>query len=261
MLIPSNNLVKLAIGAGHSERVELANQLFYPIAVDIQNPAQPLMGGSVGNRSGRAAWLSGLTPAPTGITVPANQQCLLGNTAAYAADFSALSGDPLGVVKVNTANGPIFTLTRYDGSGIITIDQNTSNGAYSSIPRYIVKADGTIYDCLQASGSDVENTPNVYTNLTHWKFAADTTDNYNTTAGYLPGNDAAGTSLANPANVSEIHYTRPVGMISFRPKSGASSGIIQEQLQRVSAGLDTMSRMLRTFHDEAKGAFSNIVIR
>jgi hypothetical protein len=260
MLIPSNNLVKLAIGAGHSERVELANQLFYPIAVDIQNPAQPLMGGPVGNRGGRGARLAGLTPAPAGTTVPANQLCLLGNTAAYAADFSPLSGDPLGVVKVNTASGPIFTLTRYDGSGIITIDQPTSGGAYASIPRYVVKADGTIFDCLEASGTDQETAPGTYTNLSHWKFAADTTDNYTTLAGYTPGLDATGVALT-PNNISERHYTRAVGAISFRAKSGASSGVIQEQLQRVSAGLDTMSRILRSFHEEAKSAFANIVVR
>ncbi|MGE3727714.1 MAG: hypothetical protein AB7I41_19300 [Candidatus Sericytochromatia bacterium] len=244
MLIPSNNFAKLAIGAGHAVRVELSNQLFYPIAVDINNPSQPLMGGSVGNRSGRANLLT--------------DPNIGGNTAAYAADFAALTGDPLGVVKINTANGPIFTLTRYDGTGIITIEEPQLNGTYSSVPRYVVKADGTIYDCLVARGVDNETAPNTYNNLSHWEFAA---------AGAGVGYNAGTLSYAPPApfnvaaNITENHYTRAVGRVSFRPKSGASSGVIQDQLQRAQGSLDTMSRILRSLHDEAKGPLSNIVIR
>lgn len=251
MLIPSNNFAKLAIGAGHAVRVELSNQLFYPIAVDIRNPSQPLMGGSIGNRSGR----------PVTLTAPN----IGGNTAAFSADFAPLTGDPLGVVKINTANGPIFTLTRYDGTGIITIEEPQLNGPYSSVPRYVVKADGTIYDCLVARGVDNETAPNTYNNLSHWEFAADLTPGYSVGGGYVPGtvpNPNGGAALAATApNISEIHYTRAVGRVSFRPKSGASSGVIQDQLQRAQGSLDTMSRILRSLHDEAKGALSNIVIR
>jgi hypothetical protein len=242
MLIPSNNFVKLAIGAGHAVRVELSNQLFYPIAVDINNPSQPLMGGSVGNRSGRANLLG--------------DPNIGGNTGAYAADFAALTGDPLGVVKINTANGPIFTLTRYDGTGIITIEEPQLNGPYSSVPRYIVKADGTIYDCLEARGVDNETAPNTYNNLSHWEFAA-AAGGYN--AGTLSYTPPAPFNVAG--NINENHYTRAVGRVSFRPKSGASSGVIQDQLQRAQGSLDTMSRILRSLHDEAKGPLSNIVIR
>lgn len=247
MLIPSNDLVKLAIGAGHAQRVELSNQLFYPIAVDIRNPSQPLSGGSVGNRSGFATLLG--TPN------------IGGNTAAYAADFSPLTGDPLAVIKIMTANGPIFTLARYDGTGIITIEDPALGGPYSSVPRYVVKADGTIYDCLEARGADSEVAPNNFSNLRHWEFAADITGTYTVATGYTPGNDVNGVSLQNPANISERHYIRPVGKVSFRAKSGAASGVIQENLQRIATGLDTMSRILRSFHDEAKGPFANIVIR
>lgn len=246
MLIPSNNLVKLAIGAGHAQRVELSNQLFYPIAVDILNPSQPLAGGSVGNRSGAARLLS--SPGSGG------------NTAAYAADFAPLTGDPLGVIKIMTANGPIFTLSRYDGTGIITIEDPALGGPYSSVPRYVVKADGTIYDCLEARGADDETAPGTYSNLRHWAFAADTTGTYTVAGGYIPGNDSNGV-LLSASNINETHYTRAVGKVSFRAKSGAASGVIQENLQRVAAGLDTMSRILRSFHDEAKGPFANIVIR
>jgi hypothetical protein len=256
MLIPSNNFVKLAIGAGHAVRVELSNQLFFPIAVDINNPSQPLMGGSVGNRSGRANRLG--------------DPNIGGNTAAYAADFAALTGDPLGVVKINTANGPIFTLTRYDGTGIITIEEPNLNpaGPFSSIPRYIVKADGTIYDCLVARGVDNETAPNTYNNLSHWEFAADLTPTYTVGGGYVPGTIPNSAFPPVPATVpitadtiDNIHYTRAVGRVSFRPKSGASSGVIQDSLQRAQGSLDTMSRILRSLHDESKGVLSNIVIR
>jgi hypothetical protein len=241
MLIPSNNLVKLAIGAGHAVRVELSNQLYSPIAVDILNPSQPLMGGSVGNRSGRATLLT----APN----------IGGNMGAYGADFAALTGDPLGVVKINTANGPLFTLTRYDGTGIITIEDPSLGGAYSTVPRYVVKADGTIYDCLVARGTDTETAPNTYSDLRHWEFAAAGAGPYTVGGGYVP---PAGFTAAA---LTENQYTRAVGRISFRPKSGASSAIIQDSLQRAQSSLDTMSRILRSLHDEAKGPLSNIVIR
>ncbi|PIQ26333.1 hypothetical protein COW36_14905 [bacterium (Candidatus Blackallbacteria) CG17_big_fil_post_rev_8_21_14_2_50_48_46] len=243
MLIPSNNFVKLAIGAGHAVRVDLANQLFYPIAVDINNPSQPLAGGSVGNRSGRA-----VTLGSAGVG---------GNTAAYGADFSSLTGDPLSVVKINTANGPLFTLAKYDGTGIITIEDPTLGAnPYASIPRYVVKADGTIFDCLEARGQDTETAPNTYSNLRHWEFAADGAGTYTVAGGYVPGG-----IFGTPSSITENHYTRAVGKVSFRAKSGAASAVIQEQIQRTQSGIDTMSRMLRAFHDEAKGPFSNIVIK
>lgn len=261
MITPTNNLAKLGIGAAHRMRLELADQLFYPVLVDARNPSQPMPGGFIGNRSG----------SPTRLTEPG----IAGNTGAYGADYSPLEGDPITAVKTMTSDGPIFTMQRYDGKGIITIEDprlNTSLpvGAaqdYSTIPRYVVKADGIVYDILTLKGNDpapdqtAANGP-----YQHWAFAAEGQPNpaggtfgTGTYTGasntYQPHADFA------PGNINEDMYVRPVGLISFRDKQGASSGAIQEQLQRAQSTLDTMSRLLKSLHQESQTAFSNFVIR
>lgn len=262
MISPTNNLVKLGIGAAHRMRLELADQLFFPVLVDKSNPSQPMPGGYIGNRSG--------------ISTRLTANGIAGNTGAYGADYSALVGDPIAAVKTMTSDGPIYTMQRYDGKGIITIEDARLNGTlapsaaqydYSSTPRYIVKADGIVYDILALKGVDpapdqtAANGP-----YQHWAFAAEGQPNpaggtfgTGTYAGannaYTPHNDFL------PANITEDMYVRPVGLISFRDKQGASSGAIQEQLQRAQSTLDTMSRLLRSLHQESQTAFSNFVVR
>ncbi len=250
MISPTNNLAKLGIGAAHAMRLELADQLFFPVAVDMLYPGQPMMGGAVGNRGGAP---QRLTDAGIG-----------GNTGGFAADFSNLTGDPIAVVKTMTSDGPIFTLQNYKGTGIITIeDPNVVSAApagqnYTTVARYMIKSDGLVYDLLELRGLDSLNTaPGTTGPYQHWEFANDTTG-----TSYTPGSN----TYVPPAQFSNnqiiaAHYSRPVGRLSFQPKEGASQGAIQEQLTRAQSTLDTMSRMLRALHDEGKGPFSNFVIR
>lgn len=251
-ITPTNNLVKLAIGAGHATRVELADQLYYPVAVDLLNPAQPMNGGYVGNRSGQATRLTAGGAA--------------GNTGGYGADYSSLSGDPVAVVKTMTSDGPIYTVKRYDGRGDVTVEDprlGSTGGAYdyTTVARYIIKADGYIYDLLQLTDQDTPitdpNSAGFAGPYQHWELA---TDVQNGTGTYTSTTNLYQPSLTN-AQITEDHYLRKVGQISFRDKQGASQGAIQEQLTRVQNTLDTMSRMLRSLHDEAKGPFANMVIR
>ena len=249
MIIPSNNLALLGIGASHRTRLELADQLFFPVLVDIKNPSQPMPGGYVGNRGG----------ASQRLTSPG----IGGNTGGYGADFSELEGDPITAVKTMTSDGPVFTMQKYDGSGIITVEDPLLNGDgtpaaddFSNVPRYIVKSDGIVYDLLELRGA--EPPPNAgFANgpYRHWELAAAAPG-----AGYT-----AATNTYNPpissADITEDHYTRPVGLISFRDKQGASSSAIQEQLQRAQSTLDTMSRLLRSLQQESQTAFANIVVR
>lgn len=259
-ILPTNNLVKLAIGAGHAKRVALADQLYFPVAVDLFNPALPMMGGYVGNRSGQS---QRLTSAGAG-----------GNIGGFGADFDGLSGDPVAVIQTMTSDGPIFTLKRYDGRGDITVEDPRLNpdGAsgtgndFSTVARYLIKADGYVYDLLQMTGSDTANLDPNAANFggpyQHWALA---TDAINGTGTYLDTGNATGDyqytpSLTN-AQITKAHYLRKVGQISFRDKQGASSGAIQEQLTRIQSTLDSMTRLMRSLHDEAKGPFANIVIR
>ncbi|MBF2055200.1 MAG: hypothetical protein IGS03_17250 [Candidatus Sericytochromatia bacterium] len=245
-IVPTNNLNKLGIAAAHSMRLELADQLYYPIGVDVRNPAQPMSGGTVGNRSGQPQRLT--------------SGFIDGNTGGYGADFSALEGDPVAVVKTMTSDGPIFTIQQYNGQGIITAESPLAPAVapgqdYSIVARYIVKADGYIYDLLALSIQE-DNIASADGPYSHWRLAAD----IGNAATYNAANNTYTPSIA-PTAINESHYTRRVGQISFRPKDGASSGAIQEQLSRAQSTLDTMSRLLRSLHDEAKGPFANFVIR
>lgn len=257
-IMPTNNLAKLGISAAHAMRLELADQLFYPIAVNINNPSQPMMGGPVGNRGGQARRLGG-----DGSVVPSTDgDGSAGNTGGYGADFNGLEGDPVSIVKTMTSDGPIFTIQRYNGSGVITVEDPALGippgviPDFRTIARYLVKADGRIFDLLALRGPEAPlANPAANGPYQHWELAAEpNAAAYNgATNTYTPG--------IAPGAINLTHYTRPVGQISFRPKDGASSGAIQEQLTRAQSTLDTMSRLLRSLHEEAKGPFSNLVIR
>lgn len=239
MFVPSNNLLKLGIGAAHQQRVDLANRLFFPVAVDILNPTEPMRGGSIGNRGGGPTFLTGAASAGVG-----------GNSAGYIAEFSTIEGDPLIILKKMTSDGEQFVVV--DGRGKeVMLEDPTLNGPYSSIPRYRIKADGTIYDLLEIRGADNA----AGTLFQHWEFAAAGVGPYGG-GGYNPP-----APFNNNLLIDETHYVKAVGRISFRPKAGASSQLIQDNLSRASGALDSMSRFLRTLHDEAKGPFANIILR
>lgn len=246
-IMPTNQLAKLGISAAHRTRLELADQLFFPIAVNISNPSQPLSGGFVGNRNGQSQRLSAGGPG--------------GNTGGFGADYSGAEGDPITVIKTMTSDGPIMTLQKYDGTGIITVeDPRLGTGGYTGVARYLVKADGVIYDLLSEVDDDTHiidpAQPGFQGPYRHWEVN-------------LPGGGTGGTydpttNIYTPPAINTItqdHYTRAVGRVSFRDKQGASAGSIQEQLSRAQSTLDLMSRLLRSLHDEAKGPFANMVPR
>lgn len=279
MFVPSNNLAKLGIGAANMNRIRLADQLFFPVAVNFANPAIPMFGGSVGNRAGRAVHL--------------NSPGVAGNIGGYTADFSPITGDTISVVRKFTSDGVEYQVADYQGrqlaieapqashpvygtgvAGDIDWDNNGTVDASDTppalpgaiallkgTPRYIIKADGIIYDCLEMRSSDnsqIKPTPGG--GYQHWEFAAAAGPPtfYNSTDNTYDA-QAALTSLGG--NLAAAHYTRPVGRISFRPKSGAGAQVIQDHLGRAQTSLDALSRVLRSLNDEAKGPFANLVIR
>lgn len=253
MIRPTNDLALLGIGAGHARRLELADKLFFPVLVDIQNTGIPLQGGYVGNRGGTSAYLA---PSLVGAAYDS-----AGNAGAYSADYSPLTGDPMAAVKTKTADGDTFYVKRYDGQGIITVedptfDDGSGTGPYANLPRYIVKADGMVYDVLELRGADAYTAGGGVTNLQHWEFANDTGGTFDMTDGYIPS-----ARFQNPSLITADDYIRPVGFLSIRDKSGASSGLIQEELSRTQSSIDVLSRMLRSLHDESKGPLANIVPR
>jgi hypothetical protein len=183
-----------------------------------------------------------------------------GNTGGFAADFNALEGDPVSIVKTMTSDGPIFTVQKYDGTGIIPVEDPSlgTTAPYSTVARYIVKADGVVYDLLSLQDTDtVTANPGATGPYRHWQVNGPTPGS--TLGTYVSGSN---TYLPPAATtLTAANYNRPVGRMSFRPKEGASAAVIQENLGRAQSTLDLMSRLLRSLHDEAKGPFSNIVVR
>lgn len=280
MFVPSNNLVKLGIGGAHYTRIRLSEMLFSPVAVNFNNPAIPMFGGSVGNRSGQAVKLNSIGIA--------------GNTGAYKADYSAISGDTISIIRKFTSDGVEYQVADYLGNQVGIEAPNANHPSYAGlsvdwnndgtggdalpgttadvpllkgIPRYIVKSDGVIYDCLiirDQNGSSTAQSENTQAPVTpgggfqHWEFAA-AGGGFYTAASNSYNASAALASLGG--TLQGVHYTRPVGRISFRPKSGSGAQVIQDHLGRAQTSLDALSRVLRTLNDEAKGPFANIVLR
>ena len=122
-----SNLI-VSIGIAFDAQLKAADNLFFAAAVDFTDPTRPMFGGSVGDAAG----------APT----------TLGATATgYTSSNNPVSGDPTTVRSIATSEGPRYQVTDNNGREI-KIESATSGGSYRNVPRYLVKADGVVYDVL-----------------------------------------------------------------------------------------------------------------
>lgn len=214
-----NNLI-VSIGIAFDAQLKAADNLFFSTAVDFADPTRPLFGGTLGKASGAATNLS--DPDATG----------------YYSSTNPISGDPVTIRQIATADGPRYQITDKNGFEIKT-ENSSAGGTYSNVPRYLVKSDGIIYDLL------VPATPSG-------------------TGRYQVANPAlvnGGTGLTTAPTVSAIglqHYARPVGRITFKAKEGATLSRAQDDLQRAGSIVQLLTRLLESIQDESKG-FSSLI--
>lgn len=218
----SINSLILSIGVAFDAQLKAADNLFFSAAVDFTDPTRPCFGGSIGTSSGAATELYDTTNKGVG----------------YASANNPVSGDPVTIRQISTAEGPRYQVT--DGNGReIKVESQATNGQYRNIPRYIVKSDGTVYDVLAprtASGAgeygicdpaSINGTPSLAT-------------------------------APNPNSITINHYARAVGRITFKAKEGATLARAQDDLQRVGTIVQLLTRLLESVQDEAKG-FSSLI--
>lgn len=214
-----NNLI-VSIGIAFDAQLKAADNLFFATAVDFADPTRPLFGGSLGKASGQATNLSDT------------------EAVGYMSTTNPISGDPVTIRQIATADGPRYQVVDKNGFEI-KVEHPSAGGTYSNVPRYLVKADGVIYDLL------VPSTPSG-------------------TGRYLVANPAqpnGGTGLNPAPSVSSIgtqHYARPVGRITFKAKEGATLSRAQDDLQRAGSIVQLLTRLLESIQDEAKG-FSSLI--
>jgi hypothetical protein len=218
-----SNLI-VSIGIAFDAQLKAADNLFFSAAVDFTDPTRPMFGGSVGDAAG----------SPT----------TLGTTAiGYASANNAVSGDPVTVRQVSTAEGPRYQVTDNNGREI-KIETAASGGSYRNVPRYLVKADGLVYDVLApvtASGTGAFSTCDP------------------TQPNGMPGSNSGGTpSPVSATAISIDHYARPIGRITFKAKEGATLARAQDDLQRTGSIVQLLTRLLESIQDEGKG-FSSLI--
>lgn len=215
------NLI-VSIGVAFDAQLKAADNLFFAAAVDFTDPTRPLFGGSVGSPSGQATTLYAT------------------DASAYASPNNAVSGDPVTVRQIATADGPRYQVTDNNGREL-KVESATTTGNYRNVPRYIVKSDGIVYDALaplSASGTGV------------WGIADPAAQN---------GTPALASGGApNATNINITHYARPVGRITFKAKEGATLARAQDDLQRTGSIVQLLTRLLESVQDEVKG-FSSLI--
>lgn len=221
----SINSLILSIGVAFDAQLKAADNLFFSAAVDFTDPTRPQFGGALGTSSGAATTLYSTTDAGVG----------------YASANNPVSGDPVTVRQISTAEGPRYQIT--DGNGReIKVESQATNGQYRNIPRYIVKSDGVVYDVLA---------PQTTTGAGQYGICVP--GNVNGTPAYTTAAAAPG---ANAINIT--HYARAVGRITFKAKEGATLARAQDDLQRVGSIVQLLTRLLESVQDEAKG-FSSLI--
>lgn len=215
------NLI-VSIGVAFDAQLKAADNLFFAAAVDFTDPTRPLFGGSVGSPSGQATTLYS------------------GSDSAYASPNNAVSGDPVTVRQIATADGPRYQVTDNNGREL-KIESSTTTGNYRNVPRYLVKSDGIVYDVLasqSASGTGV------------WGIADPSAQNG------TPALNAGAAPTASTINIT--NYARPVGRITFKAKEGATLARAQDDLQRTGSIVQLLTRLLESVQDEVKG-FSSLI--
>lgn len=213
----------LSIGVGFDSQLKAADNLFFSTAIDINDASRPMFGGSIGNNKGLARGLG----------------------ASDAEGFLSLSngidGDPLTIKQIATADGPRYIAT--DGTGKEIMIEDPSAGGSPTLqatPRYIIKSDGTIYDCLVHS---------VAGGTGQWRIA-DPAQPFGGTglATFTPGTDT----------ITIAHYARPVGKITFKAKEGATLARAQDELGRIGSSVQLLVRLLESIQDESR-SFNSII--
>lgn len=210
----------LSVGVGFDSQLKAADNLFFSTAIDISDPSRPMFGGSIGNTQGLARRI----------------------TDADAEGFSSfnngIDGDPVTIKQIATSDGPRYVVT--DGSGKEIMVEDPSAGGSATLqatPRYIVKSDGSVYDCLvhaQAGGTG------------RWQIAN-------------PAQPFGGVGLAAvPATITIDHYARPVGKITFKAKEGATLARAQDELGRIGQSVQLLVRLLESIQDESR-SFTSII--
>jgi hypothetical protein len=218
-----SNLI-VSIGIAFDAQLKAADNLFFSAAVDFTDPTRPMFGGSVGDAAG-----SPTTLGTTGI--------------GFASANNAVSGDPVTIRQVSTAEGPRYQITDNNGREI-KIESASSGGTFRNIPRYVVKADGLVYDVLApvtASGTGA--------------FSICDPTMPNGTPGLNSGGNP---SPGSPSGITLDNYARPIGRITFKAKEGATLARAQDDLQRTGSIVQLLTRLLESIQDEAKG-FSSLI--
>lgn len=212
----------ISIGVAYDAQLKAADNLFFAAAVDFSDPTRPMFGGSVGDPSGNAAAL----------------YAVAGNAVGFASPNNAVSGDPVTVRQISTAEGPRYQVTDANGREIKVENSSVSAGQWKNTPRYLVKSDGIIYDVLATQGTSGSGP---------WGISDPTTS-------------PVSGLVANPgANALQLtNYARPIGRVTFKAKDGATLARAQDDVSKASTIVQTLTRLLESVQDESKG-FSSLI--
>lgn len=215
MALSIDNLL-VSIGVAYDLQLKAADNLFYAAAVQADDPSKPMFGGYAGTAAGGAAQVTA-TPGTPG--TPAAD--------GYYSINNGIEGDPIAIRQVATPSGPVYKVVDGSGNEIMVETPNGPGGAFANVPRYMVKADGLIYDILNIGPGP--NSSSVY---------------------YMP--------VASAAAVGPNHYDLPVGRITFKAKEGASLTRATDEQQRASQVVQLLTRLLEGLQEESK-QFASII--
>ncbi|MBC7472868.1 MAG: hypothetical protein H7263_01155 [Candidatus Sericytochromatia bacterium] len=221
-----NNLIT-SIGIAFDTQIKASDNLFFAAAVDFTDSTRPMFGGSAGNASGQAV---PLYPNNTGVST------------GYASTNNAVSGDPVTVRQITTADGPRYQVTDNNGREIKVESQSLSGATalYQNVPRYLVKADGIVYDVLASTTISGTGTFGIY----------DPTDPQK--------KGISGSSGPAISTINISTYGRAIGRITFKAKEGATLARAQDDQQRAGQVVQLLTRLLESIQDESKG-FSSLI--
>ena len=210
----------LAIGVGFDSQLKAADNLFFSTAIDLDDPTRPMFGGAIGNTTGLARRITDA------------------DAEGYVSLNNGIDGDPVAVKQISTADGPRYVVTDGSGKEVMIEDPSAGGSAQNqATPRYLVKSDGVVYDCLvhsQAGGTG------------QWRIAD-------------PSLPFGGTGTTGVAPTVTINcYARPVGRITFKAKEGATLARAQDELGRIGSSVQLLVRLLESIQDESR-SFTSII--
>lgn len=226
MSLSVSNLL-ISIGVAYDAQLKAADNLFFSAAVDIEDPTRPMFGGTVGDTNGNPVTFNSGTAYNTTEAM------------GYKSLNNGIDGDPITIRQIATADGPRYQIT--DGAGKeIMVHDPTLGGTepWATMPRYVVKSDGTIYDLLTHSAAGGTG---------YWKICDKATLNGGT-----------GKIYPIPPTITLADYVRPVGRITFKAKEGATVARAQDELQRLTGIVQLLTRLLEGIQDESRG-FNSII--